>query len=1465
MADQTRKAKLAAEVDASGAKKGFEEIKQGARDMAGDVGRAAQQAGKAVDGIGQGGAGSAQKVDAATRSIVGSIQRTTAAMEAGGRVTSRYYEILANQRGVNVDALRPYLAQLDEVNRKQAAANQSLGNGAATLNAYGQSARQTAQALRQVPAQFTDIITSISAGQAPLQVLLQQGGQLKDTFGGIGPAARALGGYVAGLVGPVTLTAAAIVGLSVAAVKGGDELRNFQNQATLSGNALGLTNSRFSELREAIGSISTQGKAAEVLAALAAFGSVASGSIRELAEAAILMEKATGQAVSKTVEQFRELARSPADATAKLNEQYNYLTAAVYRQIKALEDQGRAQEAASLAERTYAQELATRARSVVENAGWIERAWRGVTGAAKGAWDAILGVGRQTSQAEQLGILQRNLEERRQRNRTLGIGDANGDTAATRDVMTQIDLLRENERMEKRLAESQAERARVTRQTIEWEKQGEEFLNKREKRERELTRAQTEGQALVNAGIITETQLRQRLAGIREKYKDDKPQSGVAGTGENEVAGFRARIRAEQQQAEILRSRIQNLNFMDPPKLTEAEQAVLKLQEELRSSVNGVARAQKEKALVEAQALVIAEKSTAALQQQYETTKKAQGQLDRLVETTGEQADSTRRQAAELEAANATFGQSKTAIEQMVLAQLKLQAAEADASDTFDPRYVASLNAKVQAQERYVAALQASEAKQIGHRLAEGARVSQEEAATLQTELSLIGQTQKVREQIIGQRRVEVQLAKELLEIDRSGATEVEKEKLREAARAKSRIDAANVANRAMLDDFQRTADSINESLTDALVRGFEAGKDAGENLRDTLKSMFGTLVLRPIIQAVMAPVGGAVGGVGQILGGGSSASAGGMAFGNGGMGNLNNLGLVGAGVQALTGASVGASAASLGYANVVGAVGGDALGALIAANGSWAGVGVGAAGAAGGVGAAGATGAAGAAGAGGVGTTAAAAIPVVGWVVAIASLLYSIFGNKGGGPKAEGFFNPYNSDQYFSSNNPQVSSSSRKAAEALQKQYDSIAQSFGGKGNLQFGLGISADPAGDDQTMLHIGAGRDGTATFNLHNSEVGRDEEDLQRAIADLSARALLQGLQQSNIAGTIGEYLNRLGDVASLAADQVAEAIARIQKAGSERQALEQRLFDLTHTALERAVAAREKERDALDESNRSLYDHVVRLSDLTDALNVRRDALLAAYQSESTQLQSVVTQHSAYAKQLREMRDSLSLSEMPLTRSQRTALATSRFTGTLAGAISGNENDIQGLGNAGRDYIEAIKQTARTPAEVAAAVARVQAGLTSAASSADGRATVAQQQLDAMKQQLTALSLLNDTIKTFAQALEEYQQARTSVDTEVSRGYANGGLAQGVVRVGEKGEEIVDFETPGRVYTNEQTKGMFASNAELLPAVQRLCAETAAARKEAMTAQVAVVNLLQKLETRTKKWDANGVPQGEDMTA
>jgi lambda family phage tail tape measure protein len=116
--------------DTTGVEAGVERVK---KTLAG-VGVAATDAGKkasaAVDSIGNGAGGSSQKVESATKNLVASIQRQIAAFEAGGRSSSKFYEQLANQRGVSVDTIRPLLDQLKEAKSKF----EEAGHGAEELS-----------------------------------------------------------------------------------------------------------------------------------------------------------------------------------------------------------------------------------------------------------------------------------------------------------------------------------------------------------------------------------------------------------------------------------------------------------------------------------------------------------------------------------------------------------------------------------------------------------------------------------------------------------------------------------------------------------------------------------------------------------------------------------------------------------------------------------------------------------------------------------------------------------------------------------------------------------------------------------------------------------------------------------------------------------------------------------------------------------------------------------------------------------------------------------------------------------------------------------------------------------------------------------------------------------------------------------------------------------------------------------
>ena len=567
----SRKAQVESEFDSTGARKGIGEVKTAAVDMANAVAAAGDKAGKAVDGIGSGAGESAGKLDRATKSIIGSIERTTAAMKAGERGTANYFETLAGQRGANTDALKPYLDQL-----RQAEAAQRAASG--SLDKIGVSAKQTAAAMRGVPAQFTDIVTSIQGGQQPLTVFLQQGGQLKDMFGGAGNAARALGTYVLGLVNPFTLAAAAGAGLAAAYSAGAAESQAYRRELILTGNAAGVTAGQLADMAAAVrgGGAGSQGRAAEILAQIAGYAAVGATNMTRFTAAALQFERVGGPAAEETAKAFADLAKAPLAGALKLNEVTNFLTRSTYEQIKALEDQGRTVDAARVAQEAYTTAIEQRAPQLLQTLGLVERAWLAIKGATKGGIDAVLGIGRENGTQQQLDALQERLARAKAAPSTDRFYDGNGQQVASRKaavdaIQAQIEGLRQGAKYEALSAAYAAERAAAVKAGAEWDKETDKYLSKQAQASREITKAEQLGLAAGKSRADIEKQ----VAAIREKYAEKSSKTGGDPfSAERDAAKEWAKYygqfsdaltEAEGKTAQLTKSQVNLVKFLDSP------------------------------------------------------------------------------------------------------------------------------------------------------------------------------------------------------------------------------------------------------------------------------------------------------------------------------------------------------------------------------------------------------------------------------------------------------------------------------------------------------------------------------------------------------------------------------------------------------------------------------------------------------------------------------------------------------------------------------------------------------------------------------------------------------------------------------------------------------------------------------------------------------------------------------------
>lgn len=476
-----------------------------------------------------------------------------------------------------------------------------------SVNMMGMSAGQMANNMRMLPMQLTDIVTGLASGQAPLTVLLQQGGQLKDTFGGVGNAARALGGYVAGLVNPFTLAAAAGGALAIAYFKGAAEATEFNKQLILTGNAAGTTADELARMAAGVSqTVGTQGQAADVLAKLVGTGKVAQSQLQGAAQSIVTLSEAAGVSIDSMVADFALLAKEPAEGLAKLNEKYNFLTAATYAQVAALEEQGRADEAAALAQQTYASAMEGRGKQIVKDLGYLETAWKAVGEAAKGAWDWMLDAGREKGIDEKI----KDLQERRERFRqNPGATPYSSPAAVLRKYDAQIAALEATRSSALSAARSKATSQDAQNKGVEAErallKQRAELASNQQKMERDLQEYRNKIIAIraanPNSKLLNQKQIDADEAAIVAKYKEKptrNPADSAIKAAQSELEALQVKRQAAELDLQLMRER-----GVSTSQLNEGDKKALEIQQELKGSMDARTRSLKEQQLATAQAL----------------------------------------------------------------------------------------------------------------------------------------------------------------------------------------------------------------------------------------------------------------------------------------------------------------------------------------------------------------------------------------------------------------------------------------------------------------------------------------------------------------------------------------------------------------------------------------------------------------------------------------------------------------------------------------------------------------------------------------------------------------------------------------------------------------------------------------------------------------------------------------------
>lgn len=414
-------------------------------------------------------------------------------------------------------------------------------------------------------------------------------------------------------------------------------------------------------------------------------------------------------------------------------------------------------------------------------------------------------------------------------------------------------------------------------------------LTKSQQKAREVAKAEEENAKLmakaagdVNSQTRLRIALQTELGNINEKYKE-KASGGSGTAGQSELASIQARVKETQRYIESLKT-----VGLQAEKTNEGERIAAKLQEELAMGLSKTARASKEKQLAAANELA----SVLKLKDATESQLKAQKDFEdaRLKSATSEE-DNIRKIEDRAQAIHdeiEAYGLGAEVLTQLSIARMEERKAILSQFEGSDEQ-IDRLNREIEAMMKLGVAQDALAGRKLVSQADTLLNNAREMNAAYQDEARLVGLSSAQRAKVISQRQIELKYAKEIAKIDAGAGDEDSKAIARAKTMLAQQEEISAAANKIIQDDFAKTSQQVEQSLTDALMRGFENGKSFAENLRDTLKNMINTLVLRPIVSAIVQPIAG---GVASLVGGAASAGGiGGVGAGGGGLWNLLSTG----------------------------------------------------------------------------------------------------------------------------------------------------------------------------------------------------------------------------------------------------------------------------------------------------------------------------------------------------------------------------------------------------------------------------------------------------------------------------------------------------------------------------------------------------------------------------------------------
>ncbi|HGV3467468.1 TPA: phage tail length tape measure family protein [Klebsiella michiganensis] len=303
------------------------------------------------------------------------INRLREQAETMNLTTSELLQYKAAQLGISAEAA-PFIQRLSEQS--------------AAMSKGGISAGQYAQAMRYLPMQITDVVTSLASGMPVWMVAIQQGGQIKDSFGGIGNTLRAM----LNVLTPARIAMGGVAGvmaaIGIAAVTATNDQEEFNRSIQKTGNFAGVTADELEQMARQGGELrSNYGQVRDILNGLVSSGKFTGETLGAVSQAASTMAELSGKSGDEVVSQFLKMSDSAASWAANTNQQYHFLDLETYQRIQSLEEQGKKEEAIELASKSFNDAGLQRLREMEKQLNWVARAWGNVKDAVNDAWEGI--------------------------------------------------------------------------------------------------------------------------------------------------------------------------------------------------------------------------------------------------------------------------------------------------------------------------------------------------------------------------------------------------------------------------------------------------------------------------------------------------------------------------------------------------------------------------------------------------------------------------------------------------------------------------------------------------------------------------------------------------------------------------------------------------------------------------------------------------------------------------------------------------------------------------------------------------------------------------------------------------------------------------------------------------------------------------------------------------------------------